>query len=325
MLSLVPNSTFPEVCDGDMDGEFSVDLVGGEMPYSVVLDDLTAGYTLGGATQTQFDFTNLSGGDHIVYVRDNLGCETEWNISFPEAVLINPEAEVEYGCSNNTSTNTVTVSVDESITDLTDLDYSLNGGAYQASNIFTNVPAGLGHYIDVRHTNGCIKRTELFDINAIQPLLLGIEAGGLNEIVATATGGEAPYEFTLNGESFGSTSSFIYYESGDYTVTVTDRNGCIATATLYFEFVDVCITNYFTPNGDGVLDEWGPGCTSIYNDLTFDIFDRYGRVVAKLKAGQKWNGEYHGKELPSGDYWYVVKLNDSRNNREFVGHFTLYR
>ena len=35
--------------------------------------------------------------------------------------------------------------------------------------------------------------------------------------------------------------------------------------------------------------------------------------------------EYHGKELPSGDYWYVVKLNDSRNNREFVGHFTLYR
>jgi len=325
VLSLVPNSTFPEVCDGDMDGEFSVDLVGGEMPYSVVLDDLTAGYTLGGATQTQFDFTNLSGGDHIVYVRDNLGCETEWNISFPEAVLINPEAEVEYGCSNNTSTNTVTVSVDESITDLTDLDYSLNGGAYQASNIFTNVPAGLGHYIDVRHTNGCIKRTELFDINAIQPLLLGIEAGGLNEIVATATGGEAPYEFTLNGESFGSTSSFIYYESGDYTVTVTDRNGCIATATLYFEFVDVCITNYFTPNGDGVLDEWGPGCTSIYNDLTFDIFDRYGRVVAKLKAGQKWNGEYHGKELPSGDYWYVVKLNDSRNNREFVGHFTLYR
>lgn len=325
ILSIVPNSLFPEVCDGDMDGEFSVDLVGGEMPYSVVLDNIDDGYTLGGATQTQFDFTNLSGGDHVVYVRDNLGCETEWNITFPEAVLISPEAEVAYGCTNNASTNTVTIFVDESITDLSDLDYSLNGGTYQASNIFINVPAGLDHYVDVRHTNGCIQRTALFDIANIAPLQLSIETGGLNEIVATATGGEAPYEFTLNGESFGNTNTFIYYESGDYTVTVTDRNGCTATATLYFEFVDVCITNYFTPNGDGVLDEWGPGCTSIYNDLTFDIFDRYGRVVATLKAGQKWNGKYHGKELPSGDYWYVVKLNDSRNNREFVGHFTLYR
>jgi gliding motility-associated-like protein len=325
MLSLVPGSSFPEVCAGDMDGEFSVEISGGELPYSVVLDDEDGVYTVGTATQTQFDFTNLEGGDHAVYVIDNLGCESEWTISFAESVLIDPEYEIEYGCVNNTSSNMVTVSVDESITDTTDLDYALDGGAYQASNIFTDVPSGLGHYIDVRHTNGCIKRTTLFDIDAIADLQLSVAAGGLNEIVATATGGEEPYEFTLNGESYGSTNSIIYYESGDYTVTVTDKNGCTATVTMYFEFIDVCITNYFTPNGDGVLDTWGPGCTSIYDDLTFDIFDRYGRVVAKLRAGQKWDGMYHGKELPTGDYWYVVKLNDSNNNQEFVGHFTLYR
>ncbi|MCL5128340.1 T9SS type B sorting domain-containing protein [Algibacter sp. L4_22] len=326
LLNIVPNSIFPAVCDGDMDGEFSVEISGGEMPYSVVLDDEDGVYTTGAATQIEFDFTGLEGGDHIVFVRDNLGCESEWNITFPESVLIDPQLNIEYGCVDNASSNTVTISVDESITDTSDLDYSLDGGlSYQASNIFLDVPAGLNHYVDVRHTNGCIKRTELFDISEILPLELAIEAGGLNEIVATATGGVEPYEFTLNGESYGSTSDFIYYESRDYTVTVTDRNGCIATATMYFEFIDVCITNYFTPNGDGVLDEWGPGCTSIYNDLTFEIFDRYGRVVAKLRAGQKWNGKYHGKELPTGDYWYVVKLNDSRNNKEFVGHFTLYR
>lgn len=325
LLSIVPNSIYPAVCEGDMDGEFSVELSGGEMPYSVVLDDIDGAYTVGTATQTQFDFTNLEGGDHVVYVIDNLGCETEWNISFPESVLIDPQVEVEYACTNDMATNAVTITVDESNTDLTELDFSLDGGGYQASNIFANVPAGLGHYVDVRHTNGCIKRTELFDISNIEPVELVLEEGGLNEIVALASGGVEPYEFTLNGESFGSTSTFVYYESGDYTVTVTDRNGCSATATKYFEFVDVCITNYFTPNGDGVLDEWGPGCTNIYSDLTFDIFDRYGRVVATLRAGQKWNGKYHGKELPTGDYWYVVKLNDSRNNREFVGHFTLYR
>jgi gliding motility-associated-like protein len=41
--------------------------------------------------------------------------------------------------------------------------------------------------------------------------------------------------------------------------------------------------------------------------------------------GESWDGKYQGVELPSGDYWYVLKLNNSKDDREFVGHFTLYR
>jgi gliding motility-associated-like protein len=308
-----------------MNGEFSIDISGGNLPYSVSLDDIDGVYTTGTLTQTQFDFTGLSGGDHIVYVRDAQDCESEWNITFPESVKIDPVANVEYLCENNVQLNRVTVTVDPSITDPSDLDYSLNGGPYQSSNVFINVPPGIGHYIDVRHTNGCIQRTDPFDITQYDPLTLVIANGGLNEIVATATGGSGVYEFTLNGESYGSTNTFIIYSSGNYTVTVTDSFGCVASATGYFEYIDVCIPNYFTPNGDGVLDGWGPGCTSQYGNLTFSIFDRYGRKVATLNAGEKWDGKYNGMELPTGDYWYVVKLNDPKDNRDFVGHFTLYR
>ena len=324
-LSIVPGSILPEVCSGDLDGEFSVDISGGTLPYSVSLDDITGTYTTGTLTQTQFDFTALAGGDHVVYVRDAQGCESEWNITFPDSVLIDPMVEVDYGCTTNLSTNTVTVTVDASITNLADLDYSLNGGTYQTSNVFIDVPAGLGHYIDVRHTNGCIQRTDTFDITDFPPLTLVLVDGQINEIVANASGGSGDYEYTLNGESYGSTNTFIIYESGDYTVTVTDSNGCVATATRYFEYIDVCIPDYFTPNGDGIQDEWGPGCTNQYRDLTFDIFDRYGRKITTLNVGQTWDGKYKGKELPTGDYWYVVKLNDNRDDREFVGHFTLYR
>ena len=325
ILSIVPGSLIPEVCEGDLDGEFSVDISGGNLPYSVALDDINGTYTTGTAVQTQFDFTGLAGGDHIVYVRDALGCESEWNITFPASVRINPEATIEYGCTGNLSTNTVTVTVDASITNLADLDYSLDGGPYQASNVFVNVPPGLDHFIDARHTNGCIQRTETFDISQFDPLTLVLEDGGLNEIVAVTTGGAEPYEYTLNDEAYGSTNTFIIYASGDYTVTVTDNNGCVATATRYFEYIDVCISNYFTPNGDGNLDEWGPGCTSQYKDLTFDIFDRYGREIATLRVGDTWDGKYNNAELPTGDYWYVLKLNDPKDDREFVGHFTLYR
>ena len=323
-LIVIPDSIVPEDCNGNLNGEFSVDISGGELPYSVVLDDQNGAYTTGTATQTRFDFVGLAGGDHIVYIIDNLGCETEWNIPFPEFIDIDPTVEVDYGCVNNLSNNTVTVSIDSSINPL-DVDYSLNGGAYQASNIFMDVPPGLGHFIDVRHTSGCVQRAEPFDIEQYDPLTLVLDGSQLNEIIAITTGGAAPYEYTLNGVSYGETNTFIIYESGDYTVTVTDSNGCFASATAYFEYIDVCIPNYFTPNNDGVLDEWGPGCTSQYKDLTFNIFDRYGRKVATIKEGDKWDGKYHGKELPTGDYWYVVKLNDNIDKREFVGHFTLYR
>jgi gliding motility-associated-like protein len=321
----IASSVIPEVCYGDKDGAFSINITGGVLPYSVNLDNPTGTYTTGTATQTQFDFTGLTGGKHTVYILDANGCSFEWDVIMDESVKINPVALVDYGCVNNSASNSVTVTVDASITNPSDLDYSLDGGAYQASNVFTNVAAGTDHYIDVRHTNGCIKRTADFNILQIDPLTLTLTDGGLNEIIATAAGGGGGYQYTFNGEDNGTKNSYIIYKSGDYTVQVTDANGCVASATRYFEYIDVCIPNYFTPNGDGVNDGWTPGCTENYKDLTFDIFDRYGRKIATYRTGQKWDGKYNGNELPSGDYWYVLKLNNKKDNREFVGHFTLYR
>ncbi|MEW4924105.1 T9SS type B sorting domain-containing protein [Algibacter sp. 2305UL17-15] len=324
-LTVVPSSTIPELCGGDSNGAFSVEISGGSLPYSVSLDNYDGPYTTGNVTQTRFDFTALAGGNHVVYITDAEGCEAEFEIDFPDSILISPALVIDYTCINNTSTNTVTVNVDTTTINPSDLEYALNGGTYQQSNVFTNIYAGLDHFVNVRHTNGCIKRSEFFDIEDYEPLALVLEEGGLNEIVAVTTGGTGNYEYTLNGESYGSENTFIIYETGTYTVTVTDSNGCFVSAAMPFEFIDVCIPNYFTPNGDGDLEEWGPGCATQYQDLTFDIFDRYGRKIATLKVNDTWDGKYKGKELPSGDYWYVVKLNDSRNDKEFVGHFTLYR
>ncbi|WP_157206406.1 T9SS type B sorting domain-containing protein [Mariniflexile maritimum] len=325
VLTIVPGSIIPEVCEGDKDGEFSISISGGTAPYSVALDDVNGPYTTGILANTPFDFTNLSGGDHIIFIKDALDCESEWNITFPKSVLIEPEVAVEFGCSNNLTSNTVTVTVGSSITNLADLDYSLDGGTYQSSNIFNDVPAGLNHTITVRHTNGCEKPTLPFDIAPYTPLAIALQDGGINEIVAVTTGGSGTYEYSLNGVSNGSSNTFIIYESGNYTVTVTDSYGCYATASKYFEYIDVCIPNYFTPNDDGKQEVWEPGCVTQYKDMTFDIFDRYGRMIATLKIGGYWDGTYNGVALPTGDYWYVVRLNDKKDKREFVGHFTLYR
>ncbi|NRA92546.1 MAG: T9SS type B sorting domain-containing protein, partial [Psychroserpens sp.] len=326
ILSIVPNSLYEETCDGDSNGEFSIYVSGGTMPYSVSLDNYDGPYTTGAANQTQFDFTNLSGGDHLVYIRDAEGCESQWNITFPEPISFNPEIEVIVECINNSLSNTITVLVDDSEVDLNDLDYSLNGGPFQISNVFTDVEPGLDHYIEVRHTNGCIESTEFFDIDDYQGLTLNlIEGDEAGQIIAEVLGGSGVYEFSLNGVSYGSTNVFMVTEEGTYTVVVVDDLGCEVQASINIDILGPCIPNWFTPNGDGEADTWGPGCSEDFPNLTFDIFDRYGRKIATLNVNEKWDGRYNGAELPTGDYWYVVLPNSPLVKESYVGHFTLYR
>ena len=326
ILTIVPNSIFEETCADDANGEFSIDISGGTLPYSVSLDNYDGPYTTGATGQTTFDFMGLVGGDHTVYVRDSQDCESEWNITFPKSINIDPLVEIEYICENNAMNNVVTVIVDENTVDPSELDYSLDGSSYQVSSVFSDVTPGIDHYIDVRHTNGCIQTTDVFVIEDYEPLSLilttGDEAG---EIMANAEGGTGEYQFTLNDEDYGDTNTFIVSESGAYIVVVTDSAGCQVISNIEIEILEPCIPDYFTPNDDGISDGWTIECEELYPNLTFDIFDRYGRMIATLRVGEFWDGRYNGTELPTGDYWYVVKPNSTALNKEYVGHFTLYR
>jgi gliding motility-associated-like protein len=109
-------------------------------------------------------------------------------------------------------------------------------------------------------------------------------------------------------------------------VSVIDENGCEAVAQIFMEFIDIEIPNYFTPDGDGLNDYWKPQNIDQYQEILIKIFDRYGRELARVPVDHTgWDGIYQGSELPTGDYWYVIKLNGEADDREFVGHFTLYR
>jgi gliding motility-associated-like protein len=312
-----------ETCLGNKDGAFSIEISGGNSPYSYSLDKSTGTFVEATSEQTVFDFENLLGGKHILYIKDITGCTTQIEVNIPLPISIKPVVNINYSCTNNLAQNSVTVTIDRNVNSV-DVDYALDGGVYQSDNVFTNILAG-EHTITARHINGCEQTTSPFMIEQIEPLTVTMADGDLNEIVATATDGSNNYKYSFEEEPFSTANKYIIHKSGIYTVTVTDEYGCTATTSRYFEYIDVCISNYFTPNGDGINDEWGPDCTINYKNLTYIIFDRYGRVIAQYKLGQKWDGKYNGVELTSGDYWYVLKLNDPKDNREFVGHFTLYR
>ena len=319
--SVIPGSLVSETCENDKNAQFTFQINGGVSPYKIAIDNRNGNDIE--TSENSYTYKNLGAGVHTVYIKDNLNCASQFNVRIPDPLLINPVAVVKNDCVD-TSVNSVTVSINKNIIN-SDVDYSLDGNpsGYQNSNVFNNVPIGT-HFIRARHSNGCEKDTENFTIETFQPLTLKLADGEMNEIVATTEGGDGNYQYSSDGKTLDH-NKLLIYKSGDYTITVTDKNGCIATETKYVNYVDVCIPNNFTPNGDGINDLWGPGCTVNYKNLTYTIFDRYGRILANYSLNQKWDGKLNGVELPSGDYWYVLKLNDNQDNREFVGHFNLYR
>ncbi len=323
-VQTLSTSIVQEICYDDKNAQFSIAISGGTLPYNVSLDNPTGPFTTGSATQTQFDFANLTGGSHTVYIQDAHNCTLDWTVNMDESVKLNPTTIVNYDCVSNVQHNSVTVNLDSSIANFALVQFALDGGVYQSSNVFTNLTPGV-HFIRVKHTNGCVKDTPVFSIKKVDPLTLVLQEGGLNEIIAVPNGGGGNYKFTFEGQSNGTNPSYIYYKTQDYLVTVQDANGCTTSATQKFNYIDICIPNYFTPNGDGINDTWAPGCTINYKNLSFTVLDRYGREIQTFQYGESWDGKYQGKELPSGDYWYVLKLNNSKDDREFVGHFTLYR
>jgi len=189
---------------------------------------------------------------------------------------------------------------------------------------FRNIGPGT-HFIAISHANGCVQTAD-FEIQTFEPLTLTLEQNNLNEITAIAGGGLEDYTFYFNDDNNGTDNTYYITETGTYTVTVIDENGCEVSAQIFMEFIDIEIPNFFTPDGDGMNDYWIPDNIEGYPEILIKIYDRYGRVVAEETiVPNGWDGIYHGNELPTGDYWYVIKLNGERDEREFVGHFTLYR
>ncbi len=126
---------------------------------------------------------------------------------------------------------------------------------------------------------------------------------------------------------------FSIEETADYALRVLDNMGCDVVGVQELTFINIIIPNYFTPDGDGTNDTWYPRQDSsnpvsdpfFFSDMEVKVFDRYGRLLAEFIGDEEgWNGIYQGSELPSGDYWFTIILNDI-DNREFTGHFTLYR
>ena len=143
--------------------------------------------------------------------------------------------------------------------------------------------------------------------------------------IVTLTNGN--YEYAINGGDFQDDPIFLDVPPGLNTVIINDKNGC---GMIEEEFLVVGYPKFFTPNGDGIYDEWQIlGISELTNPDIF-IFDRYGKLLKQIDENSPgWDGTFNGRALPSSDYWF--KLEYDRNDQATIvasttrKHFTLLR
>jgi len=318
----VTTTTTDEICFESADGTLTIAVNGGTAPYATSLDsNADADFT-----QDVFDYSDLSSGTHVIFIRDANGCETSEVFEINPGVNLAGEAIVSYECEDGITTNAVQVVFEDDSVGA-DVLYGLDTtdtAQMQLEPLFENLTGG-PHSITVAHSNGCINTFD-FEVTLFDPLQLELSEADINTIGAMAIGGSGNYLFSFNGEPATADNEYYITETATHSVTVTDENGCSITQEIFMEFIDVEIPNFFTPDGDGQNDVWRPRNIEQFPDIFVTIFDRYGREVYRFEDNEDgWDGLYQTKDLPTGDYWYIIKLNGEDDTREFVGHFTLYR
>ncbi|MEM6268561.1 MAG: gliding motility-associated C-terminal domain-containing protein [Bacteroidota bacterium] len=250
------DSTVTATCTPGMDGEiWLLNAMGGTPPYQYNLN--------GGPFQAANSFTGLSGGAYTVVVQDGNGCSFTLSplVPFPGNVTA-VDSVVPVTCPGG-SDGEIWVNA---LTANPPLQYSLNGGPFQAGNSFTGLAAGT-YPVEVRDGLGCTVAlsanvTEPAPITAV-PLPTNVSCNGAGDgmlDIQNVTGGTPPYQYSLNGGPFQAGNSFPGLLPGSYAVVIQDGNGCLATLSgqtitepTPLAATDSTVTATCTPGMDGEI------------------------------------------------------------------------
>jgi len=127
---------------------------------------------------------------------------------------------------------------------------------------------------------------------------------------------------------------YFYNDFGNYTVTqwVENEFTCrdsISIVQSVGKRGNLFIPNTFTPNNDGLNDEFGPYTRAISaENYEFTIFNEWGTIIFKsVNLNQMWNGTYKGKTVKDGAYVWNLTYS-YENSAEILkekGHVMVYK
>lgn len=190
--------------------------------------------------------------------------------------------------------------------------------------VLTNEPAGT-YSLLVTDAHGCVA-TNTGTVSTTQTVpSISVTAsfipnspigtGSLTVSYTNTSTHASTYTWTL-GNGTGSTlvnpPTTSYTAVGTYTVVLYAQNGACIDSFKTIVTIDapttLIIPNIFSPNGDGVNDQFFIINSGI-NSLTCYIYNRWGELLYTINApNQAWDGRTpNGGNAPDGTYFYILQ------------------
>lgn len=212
------------LCFGGSTGQIDVSMTGGNAPFT---------YDIGSGPQGSGTFSGLSAGTYTVTIIDNSACSNsiDVTVSEPTELLNDGTTIVDEACAGN-SDGSISLLASGGTTPYL---YSIDCGAtFQASADFTGL-APSTYSVLIEDANGCTVGCT----NAVVASGTGINGtsattdpscngGSDGSLTITPTNGTGPYTYDI-GSGTQTSDTFTGLAAGNYSITVTDNNGCSGT------------------------------------------------------------------------------------------------
>ena len=313
-------------CNTALDGAITTTVSGGIIPYS---------YTWTPGPVSTSSLTNVLSGTYTLTLSDNFGCVIDSSFIINSVLTVNALAGRDTTfCQNGTL--------------LLDGSNSNGGVSYDwfevplvapiASTLITSVSPAVGTttYVLVATNGACIDKDTIVVTSLALPV---VDAGPMINMPvfsSTAIGGNptgpsgstfswSPSTALDNPAATNPTSGTTV--TTVYTVTVVDANGCSNSDTVtVFIYPEINVPNGFSPNGDGKNDVWQIDFIYQFPDCEVEVYNRWGERLFYSKGyAVPFNGQYKGKDLPVGTYYYVINLNHPAYPNAYTSPLTIFR
>jgi gliding motility-associated-like protein len=156
----------------------------------------------------------------------------------------------------------------------------------------------------VNQAEGCLLPTSPFVILSdagVSNVLW--DFGDTNSGTANQSNSLAPFhEFSSPGLYY--ITAFVSFSCGNDTLQATYR--AIDCDTLQ-PTCALFIPTAFSPNADGLNDDFSPITSCSFQTYRLEIFNRWGQLLFETDSStDTWNGTFRGKDCPSGVYVYKL-------------------
>lgn len=139
------------------------------------------------------------------------------------------------------------------------------------------------------------------------------------------------WDFGDGGNSTQQNPVHTYSDTGLYIVTlvITNSYGCIDSAISEVQVTEdftFYVPNTFTPNGDGINEDFNGKGTGI-KDYHLMVFDRWGMLIFQSNSlTLNWDGRFKSRPVQEDVYVYKIELHDVFDREhQYIGHVSVVR